>query len=520
MKLDIFRNVKTRINIWSVILLGILCLSAILRFYHIEQWLFFGMDQEYEALLIKNILSGSHFPLIGVNASDTGLYLGPLFIYFASIPYLLFKGNPLGGAVFASLMGVCVTYLIYLLGKRWYGYKTGLVASFIWAVSFIPVLYDRQFWNPTPIPLLSLLIYFALTNLNSGKIRFYILLGTSLGFALQSHLQAVVLFPVILFFFFQYRRQIALKGVAYFLILITLFQIPLLLFDIRHNFLNVNALKNLIISSISPGIGSLFLTSFSERILVLFTMIGRIFYIRPGIDLYMENGQCKELLPYIGKTSIGVILIGCLLLGYYLFRRLRNENKQLKDLKIPVYILVSTIFMLCIYKHTFYEYYFLYLLPIIILLISYSLSDIFQRNRKIFLITILFIIMFVSLHTILTGQMSYSFADKKKSIEFAARHIGSSDFYLDAVGGCGKYGGYRYLFEYFGKKPTASYMDEHFSWIYGEPPKYKITRKIIFDLYDGREGNTNLTNSYAFQDQQVIARAQFGTIRILVIDEK
>src|SRR3989338_1063879 len=114
----------------SLVLIIILVLAFFMRFYKIHEFLFWGMDQEYEAFLVKNILTGKHFPLIGVNASDTGLYLGPIFIYFAAIPYFIFQGNPLGGAVTASSLGVITTFALYKLGKVWFSEKEGLLASF------------------------------------------------------------------------------------------------------------------------------------------------------------------------------------------------------------------------------------------------------------------------------------------------------------------------------------------------------------------------------------------------------
>ena len=110
----------------KILLLGILILAFIFRFYRLSEWFSFGMDQEYEAFLVKNIVSGRHFPLIGVNAADTGLYLGPFFIYLAVIPYLLFQGNPLGFAFFSSALGVVTTLVIYLATGKMFNRRSAL----------------------------------------------------------------------------------------------------------------------------------------------------------------------------------------------------------------------------------------------------------------------------------------------------------------------------------------------------------------------------------------------------------
>jgi hypothetical protein len=76
------------------IFLTILFSSIVFRFYNLVPWTSFGMDQEYQGYIARNIVVGHHFPLIGVNASDTGLYLGPLFSYFTAITYFIFHGDP------------------------------------------------------------------------------------------------------------------------------------------------------------------------------------------------------------------------------------------------------------------------------------------------------------------------------------------------------------------------------------------------------------------------------------------
>jgi len=61
---------KRKVNRTSLILFIILLLAFFFRFYKLTEWFSFGMDQEYEAFLVKNIVEGNHIPLIGVNAGE------------------------------------------------------------------------------------------------------------------------------------------------------------------------------------------------------------------------------------------------------------------------------------------------------------------------------------------------------------------------------------------------------------------------------------------------------------------
>src|SRR3989338_10692047 len=116
----------------NLLLLGILLLSFIFRFYRLTDWFSFGMDQEYEAYLVKNIVTAKHFPLIGVNVSDTGLYLGPFFIYLAALPFILFNGHPLGFAFFSSVLGVVTTLAVFIVAGKMFGRRQALFASFFY----------------------------------------------------------------------------------------------------------------------------------------------------------------------------------------------------------------------------------------------------------------------------------------------------------------------------------------------------------------------------------------------------
>src|SRR4030042_6233902 len=84
---------------------SVFLISLFLRLYHLKQLFIFTMDEEYQAYLVKNIISGYHYPLIGVNVAGTGLYLGSFFTWLSVIPYYLTNLNPIGTAYFAALLG-------------------------------------------------------------------------------------------------------------------------------------------------------------------------------------------------------------------------------------------------------------------------------------------------------------------------------------------------------------------------------------------------------------------------------
>lgn len=512
------KNILGRSKSFNIILLLILLIAFFMRFYNINSWLFFGMDQEYEAFIVKNILTGKHFPLIGVNASDTGIYLGPIFIYIAAIPYLIFRGNPLGGALTASSLGVITTFALYKLGKVWFSEKVGLLASFFWAISFLSLLYDRQFWNPTPISFLMIIILYSISQIHKGKDKFLILLAVSIGLALQSHLQSVIILPIIILYLFLFRKKYSRKYLYLFLLILLIFQLPLILFDIRHNFINTKAITNLLFSFFGFSHPTQSMNIF-ERVSLFLNFIGRSIFIKGPLDLYTENGQCLSLLSYRGQTSIWSIILVIGLFLFYFYQQIVRKNKSLKDRYLILSITLLTLTSVIFYKGPVFEYYYLFFLPVLYLLISWVFNYLIQSRGKLIFWVIILIIAVNNIRIFLSAQMSFSFKDKVEAINFSKNYLDNYNFSLEALGDCGRFGGYRYLFEYFGKIPGSSYMDPYFSWLYGEKKQAKFPRSIFFSLIDNREEE----NLYKWQSQKaalekrVIQKRQFGKIDVLIV---
>ena len=513
-----FKSLNIKLSAKHFFLLLILLLALILRFYRLNTWFLFGMDQEYEAFLVKNILTGKHFPLIGVNASDTGLYLGPIFIYFAAIPYFIFQGNPLGGAVTASSLGVITTFALYKLGKVWFSEKVGLLASFFWAISFLSVHYDRQFWNPTPISFLMIIILYSITMIHKGKNKFLILLSVAIGIALQSHLQSVIILPIIMLYLFLYRKKYSGKNLLLFLLILLIFQLPLILFEIRHNFINTKAVTNLLFSFLGFFNQAQSISIF-ERVSLFLNFIGRSIFIKGPVDYYTENGQCLSLLSSKGKTSILAIILVLASFIFYFYQQIVKKNNALQDRHLILSITIITLVSILIYKGPVFEYYYLFFLPVLYLLISWVVVYLIQSKVKFIISLIILVIVVNNIIIFLNAKMSYSFQDKLEAINYSKNYVDNDNFALEALGDCGRFGGYRYLFEYFGKIPGSSYMDPYFSWIYGDKKTDKFPRSIYFSLIDNRE----VENLPKWQSQKetleksVIQERQFGKIHVLVV---
>lgn len=502
------------------IFIFIFILAIFFRFYQLQERINFGMDQENEIFIVRNIVQGKHFPLIGLSIADTGIYRGPLFLYVSVIPYILFNGNPLGGAILSSLLGVITTVAIFFIGKRMFSKKVATIASLIYACSLLISFYERQFWNPSFIPLLSIIIgYFSFKAISKKSKTSFFLMIMIFGFALHAHATILIFLPLIAYTVYKMRKNLSIKHILYSFFILLVTQVPIILFDLRHDFLNTKALFYLL----SGSNISVYTTTLIERLSLFLSMLGRIFWLPNKTDLFLESGQCRSLthLRY-ENVLLGIILF---ISSTIMFTKkiILSKTKSLLSLQILLVIFLSSLIYIIFFSRNIFEYYYLYFFPWIVIVFGLILDELlYKKYGYIVVIFVVGLIILLNLSSLFSSYNSYPYLEKVSAISYAKDYIERENFNLEALGDCPKYGGYRYLFEYFGKKPGSSYMDLHFSWLYGEGKKIIYPKTVTFSTIDEREGDRAKIWKEEEEKLQknVIAKKQFGNIRVYVTNNE
>ena len=137
-------------KILFIALVGVLALAAFLRFYKIEEYMIFLGDEGRDAIIVKDMIDKWHFPLIGPPTSVGNIYLGPLYYYMMLPPMVLTNFNPVSASVMVAMIGVATVFLVYYLGKTWFGRGAGLLAAYLYAISPVTINYSRFSRNPNP----------------------------------------------------------------------------------------------------------------------------------------------------------------------------------------------------------------------------------------------------------------------------------------------------------------------------------------------------------------------------------
>jgi len=227
---------------WFII--AVTLAAAFLRFYNLSDSLQFLGDQGRDALVMYRIFSQRDLPFIGPITSVGGFYLGPLYYWFMA-PFLWAAGfDPVGPALATALIGVITVPLLYFVTRKLFDPLSARWASLLYALAFIPVSETRSAWNPNPMPLAALGLLYGLYQAQKTKNgRWLYLAGLSLGLGLQLHYMIVFLAPFLLWqganlLKNKKRRPFFLKSLG----LMAILMLPLILFEIKNNFLNYRGL--------------------------------------------------------------------------------------------------------------------------------------------------------------------------------------------------------------------------------------------------------------------------------------
>lgn len=381
----IFKSYLDLIKLWwelktekviFILLLAVLILAAFLRFYKLDQYMIFLGDEGRDAIIVKEMVLGNHFPLIGPPTSVGNIYLGPLYYYMMLIPMSIFYLNPAGASGMVAAIGVLTVGFIYYLGKIWFGKKAGLISAFLYTISPVTINYSRFSWNPNPLPFFSLAAIFGLYKMHrSGNFLWLVLTGAAVAAATQMHYLALILIPIAAILWIveiiqrknkQDSKNIltgTILGVLAFLLVMS----PLVWFDLRHDFMNFKAVEKLLTQT------QTFRGSLTDN-LVKLPMI----YSDKLIGRYMA-----------GENFYLSILVSLLIIFALIFKA------GWPRMALGVWLIIG-VFATSFYQQDIYDHYLGFLNPAPFLLLGSLLSlKIFTKYKTIFLTG--FIILMLSL---------------------------------------------------------------------------------------------------------------------------
>lgn len=454
-------------NYDKIIIIFILAIAAFLRLYLIMDYMTFLGDEGRDVLIVYKILHGD-LTLLGPTASVGGFFLGPIYYYFMA-PFLwLFNYNPVGPAVMVALFGIATVWLVYKVGKEFFGASVGLIASTLYAISPLVVTYSRSSWNPNPMPFFSLLtlylIYKAIRN-NSSKL--FIISGVLFGIVLQLHYLALFL-GVIIFLYILLHR--AIKKCFYIFLGFIVGWSPFLAFEVRHGFPNIISIFNFIFNSGNTGGNNHFFAIINN---VFFRIFGRLITNYPQPEQVALGAHPEMVIWYYATFALGILSVWFLINRF--LKEYETRSKEYLKISLLTLWLICGVGLFGFYKKPIYDYYFGFMFPLPFLIVGFFLKSLWQKRiGKVLSIGILLIIVWLNN---LTPPYKASANRQLMQVEEISRFImgktGEKPFNFALITGGNSDHAYRYFFTLWQKEPTIIQTLEK------DPKRETVTNQLL-----------------------------------------
>ena len=231
-----------------------MAVGLFLRAYKAETYFPYGHDNDLAGWVVKDVVVNGHLRLIGQETSTQGIFIGALYYYLLIPFYLLTNFDPVGSILLYVILGMFGIWSFYYVFKTVFKkQEVGLIAAFVTAVSYSIVMNDRGTVPTTPVIIWSVWYLYAISGILEKKYtKSFILLGVLIALIWHLNVALVLLSLLVPFLLivnrWKFNFREAFLGVG------TLFlaSIPFLVFELRHNFVQVRA----VVSSFSTNQGA------------------------------------------------------------------------------------------------------------------------------------------------------------------------------------------------------------------------------------------------------------------------
>lgn len=449
------QNPSYRQKIILLVLVGV-----VLRGMALFNWNF-GFDQVQILEASKQIVAG-HLTLIGPRTGPAEMFTGPLIYYINAIFYFFthsYYSLVLTSLAIAAITGVTLFFLV----RKYIGKSEALWAVTLWGGSQFLIALDQTTWNPNLSLLSASLFFFPISHLLQAKSvtkfdLFSIFFGSFLAY--QAHFSGFLLLPLAAIFLFAKQKKVGIFATASTVSGFAVSLLPLVLFDLRHNWLNVRGLLTLI--------SNLFQKDEVSVQLHVIKQIWRSFYT--AIESMGRASFENSNLPVTLLFGLGILMVAIYIV-------LARKNRLTKWL-LPLLWMLITILSFSMYPGDTPPYYFLIIMPAVFVVLLALLGFLPSLVRRTVLALFLLLALANQISTILPHN-PFSITTALAVHSYIISHSGSGKIQnLTYHVPEGNTFGFKYIFQndldsesdadswLVSYPDELAYGDEHFSGIY------------------------------------------------------
>lgn len=385
---------KNKIFIKICISILVVVIGLFIRVYKFENQVFFDWDQNRDYGVISSIAAGNITLLGPIAKGEGGFFLGPLYYYLVLPAYLLKSGDPLSLPLTSVLIDVSmIAAIIYLLSRR-IGWVKSITLSILWSFSWFLIVWSRVSWNVALIPIWTLCTMVSLYDVVKYKKNSSIMILAFLaGISWHIHASLIPLIPILVLIFFKEFKFSARVWLASLLIsLVPL--LPLFLFDLRHDLLNIKLIESY----------------FTRSSVVVVASMWQIIN-----DVIFKLG--KNTVGIFSGAFTGALFIGYAVLGLSIYKLFQ---KDLLSKIASLIIILITILSVSLRDLNIPEYYLSVAYLPTVYLVVYAIFGIFKRNLYIIAI-FLGLFLYANITKYSTNPGGYAYNQKVAVVKAIAK---------------------------------------------------------------------------------------------------
>lgn len=420
----------------------ILLVGFILRIYKYDELFLYGHDHDLAGWFVRDVVFNKHLRLIGQETSTAGIYIGPIYYYLLIPFYALTKFDPIGGVIMIALLGIFSIWSVYFTFNKIFGRKEALIATFFYAISFYTIENDRQVFPTTPVITWTFWYFYSLDLIVKGKFKKgFTMAGILIGLIWHLNVALVLLLPLLVLAIILSRKKPEKKKCYRGLLFMFMLSIPLILFEAKHNFIQVRSL----VSSFTSDQGSIYKGIEQLR---------RVLYIL-GKNLSGLMMGSFEKFPYI------YLLLGFIFLFLFLYYK---RAIQVKISTIILFWFALYVSFFSLYSKNLSEYYLNGTVVLFLLVLTSSITFLLKnRTWKYLGVIIMALFAVFNFHRFFFNQyMNRSgYIERKGVVNLIKEDAEKNDYPCVAISyitGPGYDLGYRYflwLYNIKVKKPSS-----------------------------------------------------------------
>lgn len=382
-----------------LILSTILILGFIFRTFQVIDRFEFGHDGDLYSWIVKDIILDGHLRLVGQETSAPGIFIGPLFYYLIALFFPMFNMDPIGAIVPITIIGIVTIFSYYWVFSSLFNKNIGLIASFLYAVLLSSVQTDRNIFPSTLSNIWVIWYFYCVISIARGNFKSLPILGILIGLIWHIHIALIPSLIAIPAAFLQSKEIPSKKYLKLFIISLIITSLPLIIFELRHNFQQTFSFLNNFTTFREGPTG---LYKFQLVLEMVTKNINTLFFAPQSIKIF--------------QTPLFVLAI--LTSTILLIKKKLLSKKEL----IPLFAwILGAILFFSLSSSNISEYYFYNIEIIFIAILSFWLYVLFKSSilgRNI-LFGILLVILIKNFHFLITQDYYHKgYYEKKAVVQF------------------------------------------------------------------------------------------------------